>query len=66
MKHWFMRAQLFKSYKMTPLWISSEYIKISLYGIYGYTVYIRSYTAYIRYMEIPYTVWANPKDIKVK
>ena len=31
------------------------------YGIYGYTVYIRSYTAYIRYMEIPYTVWANPK-----
>jgi len=45
-----------------PLWINSEYIKISfLYGIYGYTVYIRSYTAYIRYTEIPYTVWANPR-----
>jgi len=33
------------------------------YGIYGYTVYIRSYTANIRYMEIPYTVWANPKHV---
>jgi len=32
-----------------------------MYGIYGYTVYIRSYTAYIRCMEIPYTVWASPK-----
>ena len=31
-----------------------------IYGIYGYTVYIRSYTAYIRYTEIPCTVWANP------
>jgi hypothetical protein len=28
--------------------------------IYGITAYIRSYTAYIQYMEIPCTVWANP------
>jgi len=25
-----------------------------------YTAYIWSYTAYIRYMEFPYTIWANP------
>ena len=36
------------------------YQNFLIYGIYGYMVYIQSHTAYIRYMEIPYTVWANP------
>jgi len=29
-------------------------------------VYIRQYTAYIRYMEIPYTVWANPTRVRTQ
>ena len=63
--NWVMCTQLFKSCKMTPLWINFEWIHFPSYTvnteirrIYGaYTAYIRSYTAYILYMEIPCTVW---------
>jgi len=53
MKHWFMRAQVFKSYKMTSLWINSEYIKISLYTV--YTV-IRCTYGHIRHI---YGIWKS-------
>jgi len=48
---WDMHTQLFKSCKMTPLWINSELI------------HFPSYTVYIQYMEIPCTVLANPTYI---
>jgi hypothetical protein len=57
---WIMRTQLFKSCKWThyELYLSeSIFPHVRLYGI---TAYIRSYTAYIQYMEIPCTVLANP------
>jgi len=51
-----------KSCRVNLFWIGSELLQISLYTlctkircIYG----IRSYTVYLLYMEISYTLWAN-------
>jgi len=42
---------------MNSSWVNPPSL---IYGIYGSTAYIRSYTACTQYMEIPCRVWANP------
>ena len=46
--------------KWTPYELILSESIFPIYGIYGNTAYIRSYTAYIQYMGILCTVLANP------
>ena len=49
--------------KWTPYELILSESIFSYIRYYGNTAYIRSYTAYIQYMEPPCTVWANPTYI---